>query len=74
MRLVFNPDVLASSLREMITADIHVQMIQCKTIRANSETLSAYQEQYSRHETIVREQFAALNKLARKYKPPTRYK
>lgn len=66
--------LLMSSLREMVTADAHVQMISCNVLAANAETKAMWQEQYSRHETVVREQLQMLGQIAASYKEPVRYR
>ncbi len=63
---------LMSSLREMVQAEVHIQMIAAGVLRADVETLAGFQAKYSRHETVVREQLAALGKEAAAYKHPPR--
>lgn len=65
-------DNLMSSLREMVQAEVHVQMIAAGVLHANAETLAAWSAQYSRHETVVREQLQLLGKEASRWKPEPR--
>lgn len=62
-------DTLMSSLREMITADIKLQMA---FDRADKDEADLLGEQYSRHETVVREQLQKLGDEASSFKPDTR--
>lgn len=71
-----NTDNLMSSLREMVRAEVHVQMLSAGAIHVSAELEAAmkaqWQEQYSRHETAVREGLAELGRLAGSYKPPVK--
>lgn len=65
---------LMSSLREMVTADVHVQMIAAGVLHADADTLAMWQAQYSRHEAVVREHLLLLGVAASSYKAPVRLK
>lgn len=73
-RVSMDTNLLMSSLREMVTADIHVQMIAAGAEKADAESLATWQEQYSRHETVVREQLLMLGQEASRYKETVRYR
>lgn len=66
--------LLMSSLREMVTADVHLQMIGANVLKTSPEHLTLLQEQYSRHERVVREQLLMLGAAASAYKPPVRFR
>lgn len=64
---------LMSSLREMVQAEVHIQMIAAGVLHANAETLAGFQAKYSLHETAVREQLAELGRRASAHKEPPRF-
>ena len=63
---------LMSSLREMVQAEVYIQMIAAGVLHANAETLAGFQAKYSLHETEARKQLAALGRAASAYKEPPR--
>jgi hypothetical protein len=67
-----NTDNLMSSIREMVRAEVHVQMIATGVLHVDAASQAQVNEQYSRHETAVREGLAELGRLAGSYKPPVK--
>lgn len=65
-------NTLMSSLREMVRAEVHIQMIAAGATQADAETLAEWNAQYSRHETVLREQFQLLGEEASRWKPEPR--
>lgn len=64
---------LMSSLREMVTADVHVQMINSGVLTASEEVANGWREQYTLHETVVRTHLDELGRVAAAYKEPLRF-
>lgn len=68
-----NTDNLISSIREMVRAEVYVQMIAAGVIYASAESKRLAQGHYSRHETAAREGLAELGRLAGSYKAPAKH-
>lgn len=66
-------DVLMSSLREMVKAEAMLALFGAGAVTANAETKEQWGLQYSRHETVVREQLQKLVSEACSFKRESRF-